>query len=68
LIRQDLHGIDKLWLAQDTNLIKNELLKSKLASFSAELIQGFEDEIGSMNLSNQLHGEFCFIVATERRR
>ncbi len=41
----------------DLSLIKNELLKSKLASFSAEIIMGFEDEMASMNLLNQLHVE-----------
>jgi len=42
----------------DINLIKNELLKSKLASFSSEIVQGFEDEIATMDLLNILTIEF----------
>ncbi|MCF7560143.1 DUF6090 family protein [Sabulilitoribacter multivorans] len=42
----------------DLKLLKNEGLKAKLASFSAEINTGFEDETASMNLLNQLHLEF----------
>ena len=46
----------------DISLIQNALLKSKLAAFSSEISQGFEDETPSMNLLNQLHLEFSPIV------
>lgn len=56
----------------DINLIKNELLKAKLASFSSELVQGFEDEIASMDLLNQLTHEFSAslepLMLTKHRR
>ena len=42
----------------DINLIDNESLKSNLASFSSEIIQGFEDETASMDLLSQLTHEF----------
>ena len=42
----------------DINIIQNTLLKSKLAFFSSEIIQGFEDETASMNLFDQLAHEF----------
>jgi len=40
------------------NVLKSETLKSKLALFSSEINQGFEDETLSMNLLNTLHNEF----------
>ena len=46
----------------DISLIQNALLKSKLAAFSSEISQGFEDETNSMNLLNLLHVEFSSIV------
>ena len=57
----------------DINLIQNELLKSKLATFSSEIIQGFEDEIASMNLANQLVHEFSathepLMLSRDRKR
>ncbi|WP_047246182.1 DUF6090 family protein [Maribacter thermophilus] len=42
----------------DLKILKSETLKSKLALFSAEINQGFEDETLSMNLLNTLHNEF----------
>ncbi|MDG5493031.1 DUF6090 family protein [Psychroserpens sp. SPM9] len=42
----------------DLKILKSENLKSKLALFSAEINQGFEDETLSMNLLNTLHIEF----------
>ena len=42
----------------DLKILKSETLKSKLALFSAEINQGFEDESLSINLLNTLHNEF----------
>ncbi|SMC87926.1 DUF6090 family protein [Cellulophaga tyrosinoxydans] len=42
----------------DLKILKSETLKSKLAFFSSEINQGFEDETLSMNLLNTLHYEF----------
>ncbi|MDO1514541.1 DUF6090 family protein [Maribacter confluentis] len=42
----------------DLKILESETLKSKLAFFSSEINQGFEDETLSMNLLNTLHYEF----------
>ncbi|NRD20942.1 hypothetical protein HNV08_12870 [Winogradskyella eckloniae] len=42
----------------DIKILKSETLKSKLALFSAEINQGFEDETLSMDLINSIHNEF----------
>jgi len=62
-----------LYSSGDINLIQNELLKSLLASFSSEIIQGFEDETASMDLLNLLTQEFSASLEplysnSERRR
>nr|WP_321230731.1 DUF6090 family protein [uncultured Psychroserpens sp.] len=44
------------------SLIQNSALKSKLAAFSSEISQGFEDEAASMNLLNLLNIEFSSIL------
>ncbi len=59
---EPLIGTYQSLMGGDLSLVKNELLKSKLASFSAEIILGFEDEIASMNLLNQLHAELSTTV------
>ncbi|MFV1449327.1 DUF6090 family protein [Maribacter sp. HS] len=45
----------------DLKILTNETLKSKLALFSSEINQGFEDEISAMNLLNTLNDEFSSI-------
>ncbi|RMA67515.1 DUF6090 family protein [Ulvibacter antarcticus] len=44
------------------SLIQNSVLKSKLAAFSSEISQGFEDEESSMDLLNLLNAEFSSIL------
>ena len=43
-------------------LIQNSALKSKLAAFSSEISQGFEDEAASMDILNLLNIEFSSIL------
>ncbi len=59
---EPLMGTYQSLMGGDLSHIKNELLKSKLASFSAEVILGFEDEMASMNLLNQLHAELSTTI------
>jgi len=44
------------------SLIQNSALKTKLAAFSSEISQGFEDETASMDLLNLLNIEFSSIL------
>ena len=44
------------------SLIQNSILKSKLAAFSSEISQGFEDEVSSMDLLNLLNVEFSSLL------
>ncbi|WP_282111546.1 DUF6090 family protein [Maribacter stanieri] len=53
-----LGGYQAMVGSGDLKILKSETLKSKLALFSAEINQGFEDESLSINLLNTLHNEF----------